>query len=44
MLEIFYTKNDEGKTAQNIIFEYCKSNLEEIIQNKKEAKVYIEMH
>ena len=32
MLDIFYTKNEEGKTAQNIIFEYCKTNLEDLIQ------------
>ena len=32
MLDIFYTKNEDGKTAQNIIFEYCKTNLEDLIQ------------
>ena len=31
MLDIFYSKNEEGKTAQNIIFEYCQTNLEDII-------------
>lgn len=31
MLDIYYSKNEEGKTAQNIIFEFCKTNLEEII-------------
>jgi hypothetical protein len=23
MLDIYYSKNEEGKTAQNIIFEFC---------------------
>ena len=32
MLDIFYTKSEDGKTAQNIIFEYCKTNLEDLIQ------------
>jgi len=36
MLDIYYSKNEEGKTAQNIIFEFCKFNLEELIQKKKE--------
>jgi glycogen synthase kinase 3 beta len=31
MLDIFYSKNEEGKTAQNLIFEFCKTNLEEVI-------------
>jgi len=36
MLDIYYSKNEEGKTAQNIIFEFCKFNLEELIQKNKE--------
>lgn len=43
MLDIFYTKNEEGKTAQNIIFEYCKTNLEDLIQQSKERRVHIPM-
>lgn len=43
MLDIYYSKNEEGKTAQNIIFEFCKTNLEEVIQTSKEKKVYIDM-
>ena len=43
MLDIFYTKNEEGKTAQNIIFEYCKTNLEDLIQQSKERRVHIAM-
>lgn len=43
MLDIFYSKNEEGKVAQNIIFEYCKTNLEEKIQKSKEAGTYMPM-
>ncbi len=32
LLDIYYSKNDEGKTAQNLIFEFCRTNLEEVIQ------------
>ena len=32
LLDIYYSKNDEGKTAQNLIFEFCNTNLEEVIQ------------
>ena len=35
LLDIYYSKNEEGKTAQNLIFEYCRTNLEEVIQNSK---------
>jgi len=31
MLDIYYSKNEDGKTAQNIIFEFCRTNLEELI-------------
>ena len=31
LLDIYYSKNDEGKTAQNLIFEFCRTNLEEVI-------------
>jgi glycogen synthase kinase 3 beta len=41
MLDIYYSKNDEGKTAQNLIFEFCKTNLEEVIQNHKSQERYI---
>lgn len=43
MLDIYYSKNEEGKTAQNLIFEFCKTNLEEIIQKMKSASEYIKM-
>lgn len=43
MLDIYYSKNEEGKTAQNLIFEFCKTNLEEIIQKSKEKSQYLEM-
>ena len=35
MLEIYYSKGAEGKTAQNLVFEFCNSNLEEVIQDAK---------
>lgn len=41
MLDIYYSKNEEGKTAQNLIFEFCKTNLEEIIQTHKQKEKYI---
>jgi hypothetical protein len=31
MLEIYYSRSEDGKTAQNLVFEYCNKNLEEII-------------
>ena len=40
MLEIFYSRSKDGKMAQNLIFEYCNRNLEEIIQGvKKRTRV-----
>lgn len=41
LLDIYYSKNEEGKTAQNLIFEFCKTNLEEIIQDSKKKELYI---
>lgn len=41
LLDIYYSKNDEGKTAQNLIFEFCKTNLEEIIQEHKHKERYM---
>lgn len=38
MLDIFYTKNDEGKIAQNLVFEYCDDNLEDLIRRYKGNK------
>jgi len=31
VLDIFYTKTDEGKMAQNLVFEHCNTNLENMI-------------
>ena len=42
MLDIYYSKNEEGKTAQNLIFEFCSTNLEEVIQNHKQKEKYID--
>lgn len=41
MLDIYYSKNEEGKTAQNLIFEFCRTNLEEVIQQSKQKEKYI---
>jgi serine/threonine protein kinase len=41
LLDIYYSKNEEGKTAQNLIFEYCRTNLEEVIQHHKQQEKYI---
>jgi glycogen synthase kinase 3 beta len=41
LLDIYYSKNEEGKTAQNLIFEYCKTNLEEAIQTHKAKEKYL---
>jgi len=43
MLEIYYSKGKDGKTAQNLVFEYCNRNLEEIIQEtkKKDERIKI---
>jgi serine/threonine protein kinase len=38
MLDIYYSKNEDGKRVQNIVFEYCSTNLEEVIQKAKEAR------
>lgn len=35
MLDIYYSRSDDGKTAQNLVFEYCNKNLEEVIQDTK---------
>lgn len=41
LLDIYYSKNEEGKTAQNLIFEFCNTNLEEVIQQHKAKEQYI---
>lgn len=41
LLDIYYSKNEEGKTAQNLIFEFCRTNLEEVIQQHKSTEKYI---
>lgn len=45
MLDIYYSKSKDGKTAQNLVFEYCSRNLEEVIQTTKKtpnARISIE--
>lgn len=41
LLDIYYSKNEEGKTAQNLIFEFCRTNLEEVIQQSKAREQYL---
>lgn len=36
MLDIYYSKTDDGKRIQNIVFEYCSQDLEEAIKKAKE--------
>ena len=43
LLNIYYSKNDEGKVVQNLVFEFCHQNLEEVIQNAKQQKKLIPM-
>ena len=43
MLEIYYSKSNDGKTAQNIIFEFCKKNLEDVITEHKKRNQRIPM-
>mmetsp|Transcript_4769 Transcript_4769/g.8168 ORF Transcript_4769/g.8168 Transcript_4769/m.8168 type:complete len:283 (-) Transcript_4769:516-1364(-) len=43
MLDIYYSKNEDGKTAQNLIFEFCSKNLEDVITEHKHAEERIPM-
>lgn len=44
MLDIFYSRNEEGKTAQNLVLEFCSTNLEEEIQQSKRRGEYMPMN
>lgn len=41
LLDIYYSVNEDGKKAQNLVFEFCKTNLEEIIQEHKQRERHI---
>lgn len=41
MLDIYYSRSEDGKTAQNLVFEFCNKNLEEIIQETKKRQVWM---
>ena len=43
LLNIYYSKNEDNKIVQNLVFEFCQKNLEEEIQEAKEQKVLIPM-
>ena len=36
MIDIYYSKQEDGKRIQNIVFEYCSKDLEEVIKQAKE--------
>lgn len=35
MLDIYYSRNEDGKNVQNVVFEYCSESLEDVIQSHK---------
>lgn len=41
MQECFFTKNDEGKLVQNIVFEFLENDLERIIGNAKMSQQFL---
>ena len=41
LLDIYYSVNEDGKKAQNLVFEYCKTNLEEVIQTHKQKERFV---
>jgi len=43
MLDIFYSVDENGKKTQNIVFEFCRTNLEATIQQHKEKGQRIPM-
>lgn len=38
MKDIFYTKSEENKLIQNIVFEYMETNLENMLQSNIKKK------
>jgi serine/threonine protein kinase len=43
LLNIYYSKSEDGKIVQNLVFEFCEKNLEEIIQTTKDKDKVIDM-
>jgi serine/threonine protein kinase len=46
LLDIYYTNDEEAenpKKIQNLVFEYCSQNLEDIIQRAKSDQIAIPM-
>lgn len=39
MLDIYYSRSENGSTAQNLVFEFCHRNLEEVIQETKKKLI-----
>lgn len=43
VLDIFYSKSEDDKLAQNLIFEFCSNNLEAMITDLKAKKEYFSL-
>jgi protein kinase MCK1 len=43
MLDIYYSRNEDGKNVQNVVFEYCSESLEDVIQTHKQNNTAIPM-
>ena len=40
ILDFYYSKNDQNKLIQNIVFEYMEDNLENMIQQRLKKQLY----
>jgi serine/threonine protein kinase len=40
ILDFYYSKNDNAKLIQNIVFEYMEDNLENMIQQRLKKQLY----
>ena len=43
LLNIYYSKTEDDKCVQNMVFEYCSTNLEDVIQSHKSKNQPIPM-
>lgn len=43
VLDIFYSKSDDDKLAQNLVFEFCTNNLESMITEMKTNKEHFQL-
>jgi serine/threonine protein kinase len=44
VLDIFYSKSDDEKLAQNLVFEFCSNNLESMITQYKSNNEFFEIN